>query len=328
MFKVVEKAWEKSLRPRTLSDFIGQEDLKKKLCLLIEASKKRGDVPDHMLFYGPPGLGKTTLASIIAYELLSPFIQVSGPSITRAGDLASILSGLERGSVLFIDEIHRIPRSCEEMLYSAMEDFRIDVVIGKGIMARTVRIDLPPFTLIGATTRLGLLTSALRSRFGVIEKVDFYPVEELSKIAMRSAMILGMELAEDAAKEIAFRGRGTPRVVNRLLKRVRDYAEVKGKSRVDRELALEALRFYDVDDHGLDASDRKLLSTIIEKFGGGPVGIETLAAALNEEPETISEVHEPYLLRMGFLERTKRGRVATQKAYELWKRRGCDGILG
>ncbi len=325
---MVEKAWEKSLRPRTLSDFIGQEDLKKKLCLLIEASKRRGDVPDHILFYGPPGLGKTTLASIIAYELFSPFVQVSGPSITRAGDLASILSGLERGSVLFIDEIHRIPRSCEEMLYSAMEDFRIDVVIGKGIMARTVRIDLPPFTLIGATTRLGLLTGALRSRFGVIEKVDFYPMEELSKIAMRSASILGMDLTEEAAKEIALRGRGTPRVVNRLLKRVRDYAEVKGKPRVDRELALEALRFYDVDDHGLDASDRRLLSIIIEKFGGGPVGIETLAAALNEEPETISEVHEPYLLRMGFLERTKRGRVATQKAYELWKRRGCDGILG
>ncbi len=319
--------WEKSLRPKTLSDFIGQEELKKKVSLLIEASKRRGDVPDHILFYGPPGLGKTTLASIIAYELLSPFVQVSGPSITRAGDLASILSGLERGSVLFIDEIHRIPRSCEEMLYSAMEDFRIDIVIGKGIMARTVRVDLPAFTLIGATTRLGLLTGALRSRFGVIERVDFYPVEELSKIAMRSASILGVDLTEEAAKEIALRGRGTPRVVNRLLKRVRDYAQVKGCLRVSRDLALEALKFYDVDDHGLDSSDWRILSTIIEKFGGGPVGIETLAAALNEEPETISEVYEPYLMRMGFLERTRRGRVATQRAYELWKRRGCDGIL-
>lgn len=322
------EAWERSLRPKSLSDFIGQEELKKRLSLLIEAAKARGDSPDHILFYGPPGLGKTTLANIIANELSSPFIQVSGPSITRAGDLAAILSGLDRGSVLFIDEIHRIPRSCEEMLYSAMEDFRIDIVVGKGIMAKTVKIKLPSFTLIGATTRLGLLTGALRSRFGVTERIDFYPVEELKEIAFRSAKILGIEITDGAAEEIASRGRGTPRIVNRLLKRVRDYAQVEGKDIIDEEITSKALEFYGVDPYGLDSSDWKLLSALIEKFSGGPVGIETLAAALNEEPDTISEVYEPYLMRMGFIERTRRGRIATQRAYDLWRRRGCNGVLG
>ncbi|MCS7233075.1 MAG: Holliday junction branch migration DNA helicase RuvB [Synergistetes bacterium] len=322
------EAWEKSLRPKTLADFIGQGELKKRISLLIEASKARGDSPDHILFYGPPGLGKTTLASIIANELSSPFFQLSGPSISRAGDLAAILSGLEKGSVLFIDEVHRIPRSCEEMLYSAMEDYRIDIVVGKGVMAKTISIDLPPFTLIGATTRLGLLTGALRSRFGVIERIDFYPVEELEQIVFRSAMILGVEISKEAAKEVAIRGRGTPRIVNRLLKRIRDYAQVEGREFIDRELTLRALDFYGVDPYGLDLTDWRLISIIIEKFSGGPVGIETLAAALNEEPDTISEVYEPYLMRMGFIERTKRGRVATQRAYEIWKRRGCNGIFG
>ncbi len=322
------EAWERSLRPKTLSDFIGQEEIKRRLSLLIEASKARGDSPDHILFYGPPGLGKTTLASIVAAELSSPFIQISGPSITRAGDLAAILSGLDKGSVLFIDEIHRIPRPCEEMLYSAMEDFRIDIVVGKGVMAKTIRVELYPFTLIGATTRLGLLTGALRSRFGVIERIDFYPVEELEKIVFRSASILGVGISEGAARELALRGRGTPRIVNRLLKRVRDYAQVEGKNFIDEEITFKALDFYGVDPYGLDSSDWKILSVIIEKFSGGPVGIETLAAALNEEPDTISEVYEPYLMRMGFIERTKRGRVATQRAYDLWRRRGCNGVFG
>jgi len=322
------ESWEKSLRPKRLSDFIGQEELKKKISLLIEAARSRGDVPDHILFYGPPGLGKTTLASIIANELSSPFVQLSGPSLTRAGDLAAILSGLEKGSVLFIDEVHRIPRPCEEMLYSAMEDFRIDIVVGKGIMAKTIRIDLPPFTLVGATTRLGLLTGALRSRFGVIERLDYYPEEELKKIVFRSAELLGINISENAAREIALRGRGTPRIVNRLLKRVRDYAQVNGRNFIDEDITLRALDFYGVDPYGLDSTDWKLLSALIEKFSGGPVGIETLAAVLNEEPDTISEVYEPYLMRMGFIERTRRGRVATQRAYDVWKRRGCNGVLG
>jgi holliday junction DNA helicase RuvB len=305
-----------SLRPRVLAEFVGQEQIKKQLGLIIEAARNRAQPPDHLLFSGPPGLGKTSLAHIVATEVGVALRPTSGPSLERAGDLAAIVTNLEQGEVLFIDEIHRLPRPVEEVLYQAMEDFKLDVVIGKGPSARSIRIDLPPFTLIGATTRTGLLTSPLRDRFGYSARLDYYGTDDLIAIARRSAAVLNISLAEDGAKEIATRSRGTPRIANRLLRRVRDYAEVEGDGRIDEGIAKDALALFDVDALGLDLLDIKLLRTVIEKFGGGPVGITTLAASLSEEPDTIEDVSEPYLLQIGFLQRTPRGRLCTDLAYQ------------
>ena len=306
---------ERSLRPTSLEDYIGQEDLKKSLRIFIEAAKTRGEPLDHILLHGPPGLGKTSLAYVIASEMGVDIKITSGPAIERAGDLVSILTNLKEGDVLFIDEIHRMNRVIEEVLYPAMEDFRVDIVVGKGPSARTLRLRLPRFTLIAATTRIGLLTSPLRNRFGCVFRLDYYSVEELKKIVLRSSKILGVEVTSDGAEEIAKRARGTPRIANRLLKRVRDYAQVLGDGKVDRYLASKALDELKVDEMGLDEMDRKLLTTIVEKFGGGPVGIETLATSIGEERDTIEDVYEPYLMREGFIKRTPRGRVATEKAY-------------
>jgi Holliday junction DNA helicase RuvB len=307
---------ESSLRPKTLDDYIGQDKVKEKMKIFIKAAKGRMESLDHVLLYGPPGLGKTTLANIIANEMGVSIRITSGPAIDRPGDLAAILTNLGENDVLFIDEIHRLNRSVEEILYPAMEDYALDIIIGKGPSARSIRLDLPKFTLIGATTRAGLLTSPLRDRFGVICKLDFYNQEDLKRIVQRSANILNVKIDEEGALEIAKRSRGTPRIANRLLKRVRDYAQVIENGIIDKSVAKKALNLLEVDEKGLDHVDKKLILTIINNFKGGPVGLDTLAASIGEERSTIEDVYEPYLLQIGFINRTPRGRVATNLAYE------------
>ena len=307
---------EGSLRPKLLSDYVGQEKAKGNLKIYIEAAKQRGDSLDHVLFYGPPGLGKTTLAGSIANEMGVHMKVTSGPAIEKPGEMAAILNNLQEGDILFVDEIHRLNRQVEEVLYPAMEDFAIDIMIGKGSSARSIRLDLPKFTLVGATTRAGLLTAPLRDRFGVIHHLEFYTVEELKTIILRSASLLDVEIDEAGALELAKRSRGTPRLANRLLKRVRDFAQVKYEGKIDQKVASFALDLLEVDTCGLDQVDRRLLLTLIEKFNGGPVGLDTLAAAIGEDSGTIEDVYEPYLLQQGFLTRTPRGRCVTQKAYE------------
>ena len=307
---------ENSLRPKSLDDYLGQEKAKEQLKIFIEAAKSRNEQLDHVLLYGPPGLGKTTLASIIANEMSVNLRITSGPAIERAGDLAAILTNLNENDVLFIDEIHRINRSVEEVLYSAMEDFCLDIIIGKGPSARSIRLDLPKFTLIGATTRAGMLTNPLRDRFGVICKLDYYTVDELAKIVVRSSEILGAEIQIGGATEIARRSRGTPRIANRLLKRVRDYAQVRADGNITDDVANKALELLGVDSLGLDYVDEKLLMTIIQKFRGVPVGLDTLAASIGEDRNTIEDVYEPYLLQLGFINRGPRGRIAMPLAYE------------
>ncbi len=315
-----------SLRPTTLDEYIGQIKVKENLQVFMEAAKMRGESLDHVLLYGPPGLGKTTLSYIIAAEMGVNIRVTSGPAIERPGDLASILTNLNKGDVLFVDEIHRLNSSVEEVLYPAMEDYALDIIIGKGPSARTLRLDLPPFTLIGATTRAGMLTSPLRDRFGVINRLQMYTPEELAMIVNRSAGILGCEIEEEAAIELASRSRGTPRVANRLLKRVRDFAEVKGTGKITLELARYGLEKLEVDKIGLDGVDKSILETIIVKFGGGPVGLDTLCAATNEERITIEDVYEPFLIQLGFINKTPRGRVATKLAFAHMgaKYSGCD----
>ena len=306
---------EKNLRPQRLDDFIGQKNAKDNLKIFIEAARLRGEPLDHVLFYGPPGLGKTTLAGIIANELGVDIKITSGPAIDRAGDLAAILTNLNENDVLFIDEIHRLNRSVEEVLYSAMEDFALDIVIGKGPSARSIRLDLSKFTLIGATTRAGSLSAPLRDRFGVLSKFEMYTVEELSEIIRRSAAILGIEADGDSIREMAKRSRGTPRVANRILKRIRDFSQVKGSGAIDVATTREGLAALEIDDMGLERLDREILLAIIERFGGGPVGVDTIAASIGEERVTIEDAHEPYLLQIGFLSRTPKGRMATDLAY-------------
>jgi Holliday junction DNA helicase RuvB len=309
-----ERVGETRLRPERLAEYIGQGTVKENLSILIEAAKGRGEALDHVLLYSPPGLGKTTLATIIARELGVNIHHSSGPAIERPGDLAAILTSIEERDVLFIDEVHRLSRTVEEILYPAMEDFAIDVMIGKGPSARSLRLSLKPFTVVGATTRAGRVSSPLRDRFGAIYRLDFYALDELRQIVLRSARILQIAIEPEAASAIAERGRGTPRVVNRLLKRVRDYAQVKGDGTISPALADTALAAMDIDHQGLDAADRKLLAAIVQKFGSGPVGIDAMAAALSEENETVEDVYEPYLLQLGFLDRTPQGRIATERA--------------
>lgn len=306
---------EGSLRPQYLKDYIGQEKAKSNLKIYIEAAKQRGDALDHVLFYGPPGLGKTTLAGIIANEMGVHMKVTSGPAIEKPGEMAAILNSLQENDVLFVDEIHRLNRQVEEVLYPAMEDYAIDIMIGKGATARSIRLDLPKFTLVGATTRAGLLTAPLRDRFGVVHHLEFYTEEELQKIIIHSAGILGVEIDREGALEMARRSRGTPRLANRLLKRVRDFAQVKYDGKITRDVADFAMDLLEVDRYGLDQTDRLLLSTIIEKFAGGPVGLDTLAAAIGEDAGTIEDVYEPYLIKKGFLLRTPRGRAVTDLTY-------------
>jgi len=307
---------ENSLRPRRLDEYIGQDKLKENLTVFIEAARQRAEPLDHVLFHGHPGLGKTSLASVISNELGVKMRSTSGPVIERTGDLAAILTNLEPRDVLFIDEIHRLNHVVEEILYPAMEDFKLDIIIGQGPSARTIKLDLPPFTLIGATTRAGLLSPPLRDRFGVSLRLEFYKVDDLTIIVNRSARILGIPIDENGAIEIAKRSRGTPRISNRLLRRVRDYAEVRADGKITRDVADHALGMLEVDEKGFDRMDRKILSTIIEKYDGGPVGIETLSAAVSEEKDTLEDVYEPYLIQLGFLHKTPRGRLATRLAYE------------
>lgn len=311
-----ESIIEQSLRPQTFDAFVGQKALKDNLAVYIEAAVKRGETLDHCLFAGPPGLGKTTLAYLVAKTIGSDLFTISGPALDKKGDLAAVLTNLKQNDVLFIDEIHRIPIAVEEVLYSAMEDFKLDIILGQGPGARTMRIDLPKFTLIGATTRSGLLTTPLRDRFGINFVLEFYKAAELETIVAHSANRLGVKIDPKGAEELAKRSRGTPRIANRLLRRVRDFAEVRGEGIVDEKLAKTALSSLDVDDCGLDAMDKKILLTMIEKFDGGPVGVETLASAIGEESQTIEEVYEPFLLQQGFVHRTPRGRVASRRAYE------------
>jgi Holliday junction DNA helicase RuvB len=302
---------EQSLRPRRLDDFVGQERIKEQLDIALEAAKGRGDALDHVLLVGPPGLGKTTLATIIREELGVGIRTVAGPALERKGDMAAILTGLEPRDVLFVDEIHRVNSAIEEILYPALEDFRLDIIVGQGAGARTLTLDLPPFTLVGATTRTGLLTTPLRDRFGMTFRLGYYEPSELTSIVRRSARILGVEIADGAADEIARRARGTPRVANRILRRIRDVAEVRHAGAVTLDIAREALELLEVDEVGLERTDRELLSAVAHKFGGGPVGLSTLAVTLGEEPDTIEDVYEPYLLQLGFLQRTPRGRIIT-----------------
>ncbi len=310
-----DKAFDRAIRPKILSEFIGQATVKQQMHIFITAARNRAEALDHVLIFGPPGLGKTTLAHIIANEMEVNLRQTSGPVLERPGDLAAILTNLEPNDVLFVDEMHRLSPVVEEVLYPALEDFQLDIMIGEGPAARSIKLDLPPFTLVGATTRAGLLTSPLRDRFGIVQRLDFYSAEELEAIARRSAGILDLPLEENGARQIARRARGTPRVVNRLLRRVRDYAEVKADGVVTEDVAISAMDMLEVDPHGFDAMDRRLLQTIIDKFDGGPVGVESLSAAVGEERGTIEDVLEPYLIQQGFMMRTARGRMATRNAY-------------
>ncbi len=316
-----EASLEANLRPSTLGDYVGQEQVKENLRIIVEAARQRTDTLDHILFCGPPGLGKTTLANIIASEMGVNIKSTSGPAIERPGDLAAILTNLQQGDVFFIDEIHRLHHVIEETLYPAMEDFQLDIVIGQGPSARTLKLELPRFTLVGATTRTGLLTSPLRDRFGVVTRLDFYTPDELQIIVGRSAQLLRVQIDPSGMTEIARRSRGTPRIANRLLKRVRDYAQVRANGNITQDVANQALQLLDVDTEGLDKMDRQLLLTIIDKFGGGPVGLETLSASINEEKDTIEDVYEPFLLQIGYINRTPRGRTATDLAYRHLHRR-------
>lgn len=311
-----DSSFELKLRPQRLAEFIGQDKVKENLAIAIEAARSRGEAMDHVLLYGPPGLGKTTLANIIANELAVAFQQTSGPTLQIKGDLTAILTNLQARQVLFIDEVHRLQPALEEILYSALEDYKLDIIIGQGPSARTHTMDVQPFTFVGATTRAGLLSAPLRSRFGIMLRLEFYTHKDLQIIVERSAEILGVSIDDDGAVEIASRSRGTPRIANRLLRRVRDYAQVRGGGKIDKRTAEAALQMLEVDRHGFDEVDRKLLLTIIEKYQGGPVGVNTLAAALAEEPDAIEEIYEPFLIQIGFLNRTPRGRVATMLAYE------------
>ena len=310
-----DKIFDRAIRPKTLAEYVGQKNMREQMEIFIEAACKRSEPLDHVLIFGPPGLGKTTLAHIIAHEMGVKLKQTSGPVLERPGDLAALLTNLEPNDVLFIDEIHRLIAVVEEILYPAMEDFQLDIMIGEGPAARSIKLDLPPFTLVGATTRAGLLTSPLRDRFGIVQRLNFYEIEELAQIANRSANILDLELDEGGSDQLSKRARGTPRIVNRLLRRVRDYAEVKADGKVTEKVANDALDMLEVDPNGFDTMDRRLLLAVIEKFDGGPVGIESLAAAVGEERGTIEDVIEPYLIQQGFMMRTSRGRVATKNAY-------------